>query len=80
MNQWNNEELRRRQHIDDVGFLLTAAPNAGQRAKVLIVPGAVILVGLILMVINVLPGLGVFMMIGGAMGLVVVTITAWLGG
>jgi hypothetical protein len=33
----------------------------------------------ILMLINVLPGLGVFMVIGGVLGLAVVAVAAWLG-
>ena len=79
MNEWNNEELRRRQQADDVGFLNLDALMSRRRAKVLIVPGAVVLVGVILVLINVLAGLGVFMVLGGMFGLVVVAITAWLG-
>ena len=80
MNQWNNEELRRRQQSNDVGFLRYNPSHVTGRAKLLRVPGAVVLVGVIMMLVNVLPGLGVFLVVGGMMGLVVVITTAWLGG
>ena len=77
MNQWNNEELHKRQEDGDVGLWAIDPPV---RWKNLLVPAVVVLLGVILAVVGPVPGLGVFMVLGGAMAVVITALMTWLGG
>lgn len=82
MNQWNNEDLRKRQAAGDVGFLRPNAPNAPngrRRWRGLLIPALVTLAGLVLLYVGPLPGLGMFMFIGGIMAAFVTFIMGYLG-
>jgi hypothetical protein len=65
VNQWNNEEMRRRQSQDDVGFLTGSRTRPMWRG--LLVPAVVLVVGFVLVYVGPVPGLGVFLVIGGLM-------------
>ena len=81
MNQWNNEELHKRQKDGDVGFL-NIDPRAGGRGWTgrLLPPAVVFVVGLILVYVGPVPGLGVFMVLGGVMAVLITVLVGWLGG
>jgi hypothetical protein len=77
-NPYNHGELRRRQQPDEQGEL-SSSGDSRFGLRVIAAPLAILLVGLILVVFNVLGLLGVFLIVGGAMGLVVTVTTAMLG-
>ncbi len=79
MNQWNNEELRRRQSEGEVGLLRAKPPTGRGRWKALLVPGGVTALGFVLMYVGPLPGLGLFMFIGGLLAALMAFFMAWLG-
>ena len=79
MNQWNNEDLRRRQSSGDVGFLRPNGPNGRMRWKGLLIPAVVTLAGLVLLYVGLLPGLGMVMFIGGLAAAGVMFFMGYLG-
>ncbi len=79
MNQWNNEELRKRQADGDVGFLRANSPVSRGRWRALLIPACVMLLGLILLYVGPLPGLGFFLFIGGIAGVLITFLMSWLG-
>jgi hypothetical protein len=79
VNQWNNEDLRKRQSAGDVGFL---RPNPGigrRRWRGLLIPAVVTVAGLVLLYVGPLPGLGMFLFIGGIVAAFVTFIMGYLG-
>jgi len=76
-SQWN-DDLRRRQQSGDVGFLGRSGRRYTGR-KPLYFALAVALLGLVLIYASPLPGLGVFVFIGGVFAAFNVFVMSWLG-
>jgi hypothetical protein len=79
VNQWNNEDLRKRQSSGDVGFLRPNGPNGRMRWKGLLIPAVVTLAGLVLLYVGPLPGLGMVLFIGGLSAAAVIFFSRYLG-
>lgn len=77
---YNYSELRRRQASGDVGHAVLGSldrVSSRRRWKILAVPFAVLVIGLILGLWGPVPGLGMFMVMGGAMGMIGVAVRAF---
>lgn len=76
-NPYNFSELRRRQQGEDVGHTVFGSEDrvsSRSRWRVLAVPLIVLLLGLVLGQWGPLPGLGMFLVLGGAMAMVGVAV------
>ena len=74
---WINAELRRRQKDDETGFL-KAGHTFPPWLRAMWLPLVVIVVGLVLLLVGPAPGLGAFMMMGGALAGGQMALHAWL--
>ena len=81
MGGYNTGDLHHRQHSGTAGHAVLASVNPeGRRWRPLRVPVAVTLLGLLLAMWGPLPGLGMFLVMGGVMGLATTAGLALLGG
>jgi hypothetical protein len=83
MGQYDTGDLHRRQHRGDVGgAVLGSADTAGSRGRwrALRVPAGVLGVGVLLAAWGPLPGLGLFLVLGGVLGLALTAAMVLLNG
>jgi hypothetical protein len=83
MGTWN-DDLHRRQHAGDTGYAVLGSTDriiGGSRRKwrPLLMPAIVLALGFVLAFVGPLPGLGMFMIIGGALGLALTAAMVMLG-
>jgi hypothetical protein len=83
MGTWN-DDLRRRQQTGDTGHAVLGSTDriiGGSRRKwrPLLMPAIVLALGFLLAFVGPLPGLGLFMIMGGAMGLALTAAMVMLG-
>jgi len=77
MGVWN-DDLRRRQQAGEVGLVGRSGQGGGFRRGVYL-PLAVAVVGLVLVFVGPVPGLGVFLVMGGLLAAPLAFVSAWLG-
>lgn len=72
MGHYDTSDLHRRQQTDDVGHAIlgSSSKTSKKRWRALLVPLAVLAVGLLLGMWGPLPGLGMVLVLGGTFGLV----------
>lgn len=68
MGTYDSSDLYRRQHVQDHP---SAPTSSSDRRRALLVPLVVILLGFVLSMWGPLPGLGMFMLMGGVLGLAI---------
>lgn len=83
MGAWN-DDLRRRQQTADTGHAVLGSTDrilGGERSKwrALLLPAIVLALGFLLAFVGPLPGLGMFMIMGGALGLALTAMMVMLG-
>lgn len=79
-NPYNTSDLHHRQQIGDYGHTVLGSEErvtSRKRWKPLLLPLVLIVVGVVLGLWGPLPGLGMFLVMGGAMGLVVAAVGAF---
>lgn len=82
MDSYDTSDLHRRQHQGDVGNAVLGSPNRAiwLRRRALLVPLALMALGILLTLWGPLPGLGVVLTIGGSMGLAMNAVILLTGG
>jgi hypothetical protein len=73
MDQYDTSELHRRQYHSDVGHAVlgSTTKSTARRWRGFLVPLGVLALGILLAIWGPLPGLGLVLTLGGAMGLVI---------